>query len=183
LGRNIVNNISSLDIYPIFYTRGSATIKYNNTIYYKYTVTNDSITYDPFVVVDSKRATVQCSGQIIELVKDSRGVPIFDGTSTINNGIISIPTGRPELIKAELTKVVENENTKVVQLTFKINNHPLYDRYKQSTVHIFNRGLIKELNSYNKSLYGGNLYTINPSNYTNITLLNSVIFYSGDKQG
>jgi hypothetical protein len=90
---------------------------------------------------------------------------------------MNIESGRPELIKGRLYKIIFDENLGVNEIVWKINNQPIYNRYKDLTVHIFSKEMVDELNKYNKSLYGNEIYSLNNKSYKHLLLYNPIVKY------
>lgn len=175
--KNLINNFSSLDVFPIIYTKGTTSITWNNRLHYHYSLMEPDSAYKPWVVINTRSSVLESSGQNISLLKDTRGLNVFDTINLVNEGPLNIQSGRPELIKGRLYQIRFDENLGVNEIVWKINNQPIYNRYKDLMVHIFSKEMIDELNEYNKSLYGNEIYSINNESYKHLLLYNPIINY------
>jgi hypothetical protein len=151
----LLANFGTLNTYPYFAISGSTSVVINNEEKYAYeTVTSGA---DELVNIDARYASMSHYGLPLELSKNDKHLPVFNEETIVNNGIVSLKSGRPELLKAYLEDYKEENN--FVQLTFLLNNSTLYDRYNDFILHIFDKDFVVKTNEYNKDPYGSNLYS------------------------
>lgn len=172
----LLNNFGSLDSYPNFYTKGEAEIVLNGTTWYKY-----STNFTGYIFVNSNYATITSGGQLIELIRDDKHAPMFDLTKITNKGRMIIESGRPEMFKAHLNSYTYDRT--ITELTFLINNAPIYDRYKDCIVHLFNQDLVRNTNSYNRDKYGNKNYSSIYKDSEHVLLTSPRIRYEKTKLG
>ena len=151
----LLANFGTLDTYPYFSINGSTSVVINNEEKYAYeTVTTGA---DELVNIDTRYGSMSHYGLPLELSKNDKHLSVFDEDTIINSGIVSLKSGRPELLKVYLEEYKEEEN--FVQLTFLLNNSTLYDRYNDFILHIFDKDFVTKTNEFNKDPYGSNLYS------------------------
>ena len=151
----LLANFGTLDVYPYFSINGSTSVVINNEEKYAYeTVTSGA---DELVNIDTRYGSMSHYGLPLELSRNAKHLPVFKEETIVNNGIVSLKSGRPELLKAYLEEYKEEDN--FVQLTFLLNNNTLYDRYNDFILHIFDKDFVTKTNEFNKDPYGSNLYS------------------------
>lgn len=151
----LLANFGTLDTYLYFAISGSTSVVINNEEKYAYeTVISGA---NELVNIDTRYASMSHYGLPLELSRNDKHLPIFNEETIVNNGIVSLKSGRPELLKVYLEEYKEEEN--FVQLTFLLNNNTLYDRYNDFILHIFDKDFVLKTNKYNKDPYGSNLYS------------------------
>jgi hypothetical protein len=151
-------NPSTYDAFPTFYLSGSNSISSEGSNYLSYTINSAAYSATTTaVVLDNKNMTLTSGGRSIVDSKDQYGNPIFININ--HNKQISIPSGRPELIKAVFKNVEETTGTiKTIKFTFIVDDKPIYNRYKPFLMHIFQDDFTKLVNRYNKDAYSSNQY-------------------------
>ena len=113
----LLANFGTLDTYLYFAISGSTSVVINNEEKYAYeTVISGA---NELVNIDTRYASMSHYGLPLELSRNDKHLPIFNEETIVNNGIVSLKSGRPELLKVYLEEYKEEEN--FVQLTFLLN--------------------------------------------------------------
>lgn len=148
-------NCASFDMYPTFYAPSNFKVKKNDNVLYSYE-SNGEISRD--VLINNQQFTFTCGGKSIEAITNYSGIPLFKNINLKSQ--LSIPSGRPELLK---TIFVKKESWLAgIKLTFKINGPLIYDRFNPFVVQLFDNNFSNSVNIFNIDKYGDKQYFNNP---------------------